>query len=50
MHNKNITRIIGLEYFGLNPNSFTNKFQIKFASSVNVHDLPGKDAGKVDFN
>ena len=56
MANKNVTRISGLELF-ITPKTeaddqihgFANALQTKFACSVNVQNLPGKNAGKV-FN
>lgn len=53
-NNKNITKIIGLETF-IVPKSeaeeqihgFANFLKEKFACSVNVGNLPGKNAGKV---
>ena len=54
--NKNVTRIIGLDIF-ITPKTeaddqihgFANTLQLKFACSVNVQNLPGKNAGKVMF-
>ena len=53
-NNKNITKIIGLETFILpkseadeQMNGFANQLQQKFACSVNIQNLPGKNAGKV---
>jgi len=49
-HNKNITKLTGLEQFGIDLNDMSGKFQLKFACSVSLHDLPGKNAGKVNTN
>jgi len=51
--NKNVTRVSGLELF-ITPkteaddqiNGFAHTLQLKFACSVNIHNLPGKNAGK----
>lgn len=53
-NNKNITKIVNLEVF-ITPkeeideqiNGFAASLQKKFACSVNVQNLPGKNAGKV---
>eukprot|EP01016_Furgasonia_blochmanni_P000252 TRINITY_DN1001_c0_g1_i1.p1 TRINITY_DN1001_c0_g1~~TRINITY_DN1001_c0_g1_i1.p1 ORF type:complete len:729 (-),score=327.94 TRINITY_DN1001_c0_g1_i1:179-2275(-) len=45
-HNKNITRIAGLETFAFNINAMVTYFQVRFACSVSTHDLPGKNAGR----
>ena len=53
MSNKNVTRVLGLELF-ITPKTETdaqihglaNILQTKFACSVNVQNLPGKNAGK----
>lgn len=53
-NNKNITKMIGLETF-ITPkkeaeeqlNWLANMLQQKFACSVNLQNLPGKNAGKV---
>lgn len=52
-NNKNITKIIGLETFIVprseadeQINGFANFLKQKFACSVNVQNLPGKNAGK----
>ena len=52
-NNKNITKIIGLETFifpieeaDKQIMSLVNSFQQKYACSVNVQNLPGKNAGK----
>lgn len=42
-HNKNITKIVGLEQFGFDLEELSNKFQLKFACSVSTHELPGKN-------
>jgi hypothetical protein len=54
--NKNVTKIIGLENFIPSTvhedeavkqiHGFSNTLQLKFASSANVQNLPGKNAGK----
>jgi hypothetical protein len=54
--NKNVTKIIGIESFSpLSVESdelvkqihgFAHLLQLKFASSANVQNLPGKNAGK----
>lgn len=53
-NNKNITKIIGLETFIVPKseideqiNGFANSLKEKFACSVNIQNLPGKNAGKV---
>ncbi len=46
-HNKNITKINGLESFGFNLNSLSSKLQVKFACSVSIHEMPGKSGSKV---
>lgn len=46
-HNKNITKITGLEPFCFDLNDLSSQFQLKFACSVSIHDLPGKNTGKV---
>eukprot|EP01017_Pseudomicrothorax_dubius_P039988 TRINITY_DN6206_c0_g1_i1.p1 TRINITY_DN6206_c0_g1~~TRINITY_DN6206_c0_g1_i1.p1 ORF type:complete len:359 (-),score=135.95 TRINITY_DN6206_c0_g1_i1:197-1273(-) len=45
-HNKNITKITGLEQFGFSLATLSKEFQTRFASSVSTHELPGKSAGK----
>ena len=52
-NNKNITRLLGLEIFMIPKaevdrqiHGLANMFQQKFACSVNVQNLPGKNAGK----
>ena len=42
-HNKNITRIQGLEQFGFNIPHIVNKFQLKFACSVSTHSIQEKN-------
>lgn len=42
-HNKNITKIVGLEPYGFDLEELSNKFQLKFACSVSTHELPGKN-------
>lgn len=53
-NNKNITKILGLETFIVPKeeadeqiNWLANTLKQKFASSVNIQNLPGKNAGKV---
>ena len=48
-HNKNITKMVGLEQFCIDLNELSSKFQLKFACSVSMHELPGKNAGKVIY-
>lgn len=45
-HNKNVTRVQGLEVFGFDLQELSAKFQHKLACSVSIHELPGKNAGK----
>ena len=54
-NNKNITKIIGLETFIVPKkeadqqiNGFSSALQQKFACSVNIQNLPGRNAGKVN--
>jgi len=45
-HNKNITRISGLEPFKINIDHLVNKFQIRFACSVSTHHVKEKNSEK----
>lgn len=45
-HNKNVTKVVGLEKFEIKPTAISSSLQLKFACSVSTHDLPGKNAGK----
>lgn len=47
-HNKFITRLSGLEPFGVDWDKLSSHFQSKYATSCTLADLPGKNAGKVD--
>ena len=49
-HNKNITKLFGLEPFGFSDiNKLSEKFKLKFACSCTVNELPGKvSPGKVN--
>lgn len=47
-HNKNITRMVGLEPFKFNINSLVNKFQLKFACSVSTHTTKEKNSDKTE--
>jgi len=47
-HNKNITRMVGLEPFKFNINSLVNKFQLKFACSVSTSVHKEKTAEKTE--
>lgn len=55
-NNKNVTKIIGLEAFIVpkeesdeQMNGFGGLLQQKFACSVNIQNLPGKNSGKVSI-
>jgi translation initiation factor 1 (eIF-1/SUI1) len=45
-HNKNVTRINGLETFKINVENLVNKFQVRFACSVSTHHIKEKNAEK----
>lgn len=47
-HNKNITRINGLEPYQFNVTSLVNKFQLKFACSVSTHTFKEKTQDKTE--
>lgn len=56
-NNKNITKVVGLETFIFPKkeadeqlNWFAHHLQQKFACSVNIQNLPGKNAGKVHMS
>lgn len=46
-HNKNINKITGLDLYGIDLEKLSTMFQLRFACSVSLHDLPGKNAGQV---
>ena len=45
-HNKNITRIMGLEIFKFNLSNLVNKFQLKYACSVSTQTFKEKTSEK----
>ena len=41
--NRFVTKVLGLEFFGITPDSLVSTYSNRFACSVTTHDLPGKN-------